>query len=280
MKRSRVSTFLVVFLGFPGPLFAKAGKDLNTQMMNATVKLANPKSTATAFVLTRTTPGPSPKRQHILVTAAHVLEQMSGEEAVAFFRKKESEGVYKKLPLKIAIRKAGKALWTRHPALDIAAMYVTPPEKAVFPQLPLDLLATDQTLKQHKIHPGDSLRCLGYPHQLEANDAGFPVLRSGAIASYPLLPAKTNKTFLLNYNSFEGDSGGPVYLAESHRMVDSKKEPVQVRLILGLVLGQHFIDVDTRTAYETRKVRYRLGLAIVVQAIYIRETIDRLPPRQ
>jgi hypothetical protein len=279
MKFTTTITTGVVLMVWVGPLSARSGHDLNTQLMNATVKIANPKSTATAFLLTRPDPSQASKTQFILVTAAHVLEKMTGDEAELFFRHKESEGVYKKLPMKIAIRKAGKALWTRHPSFDIAVMYVVPPEKAKIPRLPLDLLATDETLKKYKIHPGDTLKCLGYPHRLEGNEAGFPILRSGPIASFPLLPAKTTKTFLLNYNAFEGDSGGPVYCAQSNRFVDGKKKPVTVRLVLGLVVGQHFIDVDTKTVYETRKIRYRMGLAIVVHAAFIRETIDRLPHR-
>jgi hypothetical protein len=252
-------------------------EDLNTQMMHATFKLANDKSTATGFVLSRPANGNLHQTQFILVTAAHVLEQMAGDEATVLFRQKEAEGVYKKLPLKLAVRKGGKPLWTKHPSLDIAAMYVVPPDKADVPRLPLDLLATDAMLKQFEIHPGDVVQCLGYPHRMEANPAGFSILRSGAIASYPLLPTKTTRTFLMNYNSFEGDSGGPVYLAQTNRTLGGKKPPAEVRLIVGLVLGHHLLNQEMKSLYETRQVRYRMGLAIVVHASCIRETIDRLP---
>jgi hypothetical protein len=119
--------------------------------------------------------------------------------------------------------------------------------------------------------------CLGYPHRVESNEAGFPVLRSGSVASFPLVPTAANRTFLLSANTFEGDSGGPVYLADCRRCLPGRDEPQEVRLILGLVTGQHFLDEEMKMVYGTTKVRHRLGLAIVVQAAFIRETLDRLP---
>ena len=84
------------------------------------------------------------------------------------------------------------------------------------------------------------------------------------------------KTFLLSSNVFEGDSGGPVFLAEPNRLVEGKPQPQPVRLILGLVAGQHFLDEDLKSPYEIRKVRHRLGLAIIPHASFIRETLEAL----
>ena len=200
---------------------------------------------------------------------------MSGDEATLFVRRQESEGVYKKVPVALPIRKAGRNLWTKHPTEDVAAMSILLPKEADMPNLPLDLLASDDALKKYDIHPGDNLMCLGYPHRVEGNIAGFPILRNGPIASFPLLPTKTNKTFLMSMNTFEGDSGGPVYLAESNRRVGNKKE--EVRLIVGLVVGQHFLDEEAKLIYGTTKLRHRLGLAIVAPAPFIKDTIERLP---
>jgi hypothetical protein len=62
------------------------------------------------------------------------------------------------------------------------------PDESDLPRLATDLLATDRELKKFRVHPGDTVAFLGYPHRVEANEAGFPVLRSGAIASFPLIP--------------------------------------------------------------------------------------------
>jgi hypothetical protein len=141
----------------------------------------------------------------------------------------------------------------------------------------MDLLATDRDLQKYRVHAGDVLACLGYPHRVEANEAGFPILRSGTVASFPLLPSRVTRTFLLSANVFEGDSGGPVFLADPKRLLPGKEKSEEVRLIVGLVTGQHFLDEEMKMVYGTTKIRHRLGLAIVVHAAFIREVIERLP---
>jgi hypothetical protein len=252
-------------------------EDLDTLMMRATVKVGHEKSAGTGFVLCRPDPHEPARSQFVLVTAAHVFENIPGHEATLSFRTRKAEGVYKKLPFPVMLRKDGRACWTKHPTQDVAALVVVPPDKADLPKLATGLLATDRELKKYGVHPGDTLALLGYPHRVEASEAGFPVLRSGPVASFPLTPAGVNRTFLLSANTFEGDSGGPVYLADPSRRLPGKKEVEEARLIVGLVTGQHFLDEEMKMVYGSVKVRHRLGLAIVVQASFIRETLERLP---
>ncbi|HEY4259000.1 MAG TPA: serine protease [Schlesneria sp.] len=251
-------------------------EDFHTLMMRVTVKLQHDRSTATGFILRQ--PGSTPAKQSrcVLVTAAHVLERSSDNETTLVYRVREAEGVYRKEPMALVIRKDGQPLWTQHPTEDVAALVVTPPDKVDLPEISTEQLANDETLRKHGIHPGQSVTCLGYPHRTEANQAGFPILRSGPIASYPLIPAMANKTFMLSANTFEGDSGGPIYVAEP-ALHQSGEQPEEVRLILGLMHGQHFLDEEMTMIYGNSKVRHRLGLGIVVQAAFIRETLDKLP---
>lgn len=265
-----------IILLLAGPVRAEE-EDLDTLMMRATVKVSHDKSTGTAFILYRSDPREPQHNQFVLVTAAHVFEKIPDDEAILVFRTMESEGVYKKAHAKLMIRKDGKPLWTKHPAQDVAAMVVAPPDKADLPKLPVSLLADDKELKDFRVHPGDMLAYLGFPHRIEANEAGFPILRNGPVASFPLLPTKITKTFLLSSNTFEGDSGGPVYLADPKRRIPGKEKAEDVRLIVGLVAAQQFLDEELKMIYETTKVRHRLGLAIVVHASFIRETIERIP---
>lgn len=270
---------LLLAVAFAAPTPAAETGDLGTQLMLATFKLANPDSTGTAFILTRPAAGDAKKTQFILVTAAHVLDRMRGDEATLHFRKREADGRYVKLPLPLKIRQIGKPLWTKHPTADVAAMVVSLPAGVSVPEIPVGLLATDKELEQYEVHPGDAVRGIGFPHpnQFEASAGGFAVVRVGCIASYPLLPTATTKTFFCDLNVFEGDSGGAVYLSENHRYYGGKTSEGRVQLILGLVSGQQFLDEEFHMAYQTAKFRHRLGLGIVVHAAAIREALALLP---
>jgi len=257
-----------LFLLFAASPAQAEDEDLNTKLMRATVKISHEKSTATGFILST-----HKDKSLILVTALHVFDNTPGEETTIVFRSKQAEGEYKKEPTKLIIRKDGKPLWTKHPTEDVAVIRITPPKNADLAPLSTELLAGDDELRKHKLHPGSTLACLGYPHREEGGKAGFPLLRDGPIASFPLLPTAKTKTFFLSANTFEGDSGGPVYLSKPSRTDPDKEE---VRLIVGLISAQQMLDEEMKMIYGTTKVRHRLGLAIVVHASFIKETIDLL----
>lgn len=251
-------------------------EDFHTTMMRTTVKLQHDKSTGTGFILRQSRPETAGGSRSILVTAAHVFERTNDDKTTIIYRTQEAEGVYRKQPTPLPLSKDGQLLWTKHPTEDVAVIVVMPPEKTDLPEVSTEVLASDDLLRKYEVHPGHTATCLGYPHRVEANEAGFPILRAGAIASYPLVPSATNRQFMLSANTFEGDSGGPIYLAEQGRSASDSK-PAEIRLILGLMHGQHFIDEEMTMIYGNSKLRHRLGLGIVVQAAFIRETIDRLP---
>lgn len=238
---------------------ASAGEDLNTQMLRATVKLSHSDSTGTGFLLT-----PDDGKSFLLVTANHVLDTTKGSETTIVFRQKLAEGEYKKLPTKLIIRNDDKPLWTKHPSEDVAVIQVTPPEDADIAIVSTDLLATDETLKENHVHPGKQMFFLGYPHREEASEAGFSILRDGPISTFPLLPTQKTKTFYVNANIFSGDSGGPVYTSR----VDGN-DP----MIMGVIHGQRFVHNTVKGDYITVKTHHQFGLAIVVHASFIIETI-------
>ena len=80
-------------------------------------------------------------------------------------------------------------------------------------------------------------------------------MRLGCIASYPLQISDKQPGFLVDYNTFEGDSGGPVYWTSD----EGGKSTVK---ILGLIKGQHWINQRYELIYESGEVeKSRAGYA-------------------
>ncbi len=277
VKKHSVGLLLPLLLVFSREALAQPS-DLDTQLMLTTVKVSDTDSSGTAFILSRPKPGDPKATQFLLITAEHTLSRSRANEVTVVFRKKSADGGHEKAPVKITVRQDGKVLWKKHPTADVGILPITPPPDVLVPAVSVDLLASDEDLERHEIHPGDPVRCVGFPHpnQFEPNEAGFGVVRSGCIAGYPLRPTRKTKTLVLDLNTFEGDSGAPVYLLDDHRRLAGKTEPRPVRLILGLMVGQHFLDEEFKMTYQTGIFRHRMGLGIAVHATAIKETIDLL----
>ena len=251
--------------------------ELNTVLMRSTFKLIGKGSIGTAFIIGRPMEADKTKAYYLMVTAAHVLEEMKGTHATLLLRKKNEE--YQKVAYPVMIRSKGKPLWARHTdeVVDVAVMYVSLPEEIDLLLLSTTMLADDEVLKKFEIHPGDELMCLGYPFGAEATEAGFPILRSGKIASYPLIPTKQTKTFLYDFRVFRGNSGGPVYFVESGRTYAGGMHIGTIQFIAGLVSKEHIITEKVISLYETREEQHPLSLATVVHTSFIKEAIEMLP---
>jgi len=249
---------------------ALAKLEINTILMHYTYFIEGPtgkpneKTGGTTFVMAIPDANRPGKGKYVLITAAHVLEKISGETATIYLRKKMSDGKFKKVGHVFQIRKGKNSLWVRHPDVDVAVMKIGLPvfvakQAKEIPILTTDLLADDKIMERFEIHPGDELLCLGYP--LRANVSGFSILRSGKIASYPLLPAKDTKMFLFDFEIFQGNSGGPVYFVDKGRSYDGSTHLGEtVQFVVGIVTRQH----------------EKLRLAIVVPAHFIKETLALL----
>lgn len=240
-------------------------------MTRSTVKIAGQGSVATGFVVNRPAAEGTPP-SHLLVTADHVLTQVRGDEVKVFFHKAEPDGSFSKAPVPLTVRRDGKPLWTKHPTADVAVIAVTPPIDAQPPGIPDQKLASEDDLGRVGAEAGDLVRCAGFPHpnQFDTGEAGFPVTRLGCVAGASILPSSKSKTLLVDLNVFEGDSGAAVYLADPNRTNGGAE------LVLGLVVGQHFIDEEYRMTYQAGKLRHRMALAILAPSWTIRETIQQL----
>ncbi len=239
--------------------------DMAVDLMSATVQLEQPfgngtRTVATGFLVSDPTPDGRPRV--VLVTADHVFEGMTGDEATIGYRIQGRDGSWSFAPQRFPIRAAGKPLWTRNPSRDVAAIVISAPPAFAKAAIPLAWLASDDTLAKYQLSPGEEMMTLGFPQGLSANPAGFPILRSGRVASYPLGPSTAYPTFLLDFRVFPGNSGGPVWLDESQTpgIPDDQKG----RFVAGLLTQQ------------VEKGDQNLGIGIVTQAQFIRDTLRLL----
>jgi S1-C subfamily serine protease len=232
---------------------------MTVDLMSATVQLEQPlpkgtKTVATGFLISDPTPDGQPRT--VLITANHVFEDMPGDQATIGWRVKGADGSWSYAPQKIAIRAAGKPLWTRNPSRDVAVITISAPPEFARAAIPLSWLAGDDALAKNELEPGEEMLTLGFPQGLSSNAAGFPILRSGRVASYPIGPSSSSPTFLLDFQVFPGNSGGPVWLDEP-----GDDSP---HLVAGILTQQ------------VQKDDHFLGIGIVTQAQFVRDTVALL----
>lgn len=251
-----------------------AAPELSTILMESTFRVhgqdrdkLGSNSFGTAFLVGKPTADPA-RQYYVLITAAHVLDKIAGDYATLTLREKQPSGVYTLKPWPVKLRNAGVPLYVKHKESDVAALYVNMPDEMNVAIVPVSLLANDEALQRFEIHPGDELLCLGFP-LFVSSEFGFPILRSGKIASYPIIPTSVHKNILFDFRVFEGNSGGPVYFVANDRTYGGLLHPGErIQFIVGLVTSQLGSKL-----YNNQLIQ----LAQVVPSSYIRETIDLLP---
>ena len=242
--------------------------DLSMELIQATVQLEQPlgdgtRTVGTGFLIEA--PGPDGHPRTVLVTANHVFDKMPGGEARIGYRVANPDGSWSYTPTPLKIRdKAGHPLWTHHPSRDVAVLSITAPEAFAKAAIPKSWLAGDDTFNKQQVGAGDEMMALGFPRGLAANQAGFPILRSGHVASFPVAPARIFPTFLLDFAVFPGNSGGPVFMSQqAHRRVGVEGDQ-PAEFIAGLLTQQ--VELNSE----------RLEIGIVTHAQFIREAIGLL----
>jgi hypothetical protein len=252
--------------------------EINTVLMQSTFLIYGPKAGAekdqisfgTVFLMGKPIPDDQSREYYVLISAAHVFNEITGDTATIILREKHEDGSYTPRPWAVKLRDNSAPLFVRHKDadVDVAALYVDMPDDLSIPILPTGLLATDDVLQKFEIHPGDELLCLGFPLFL-SSESNFPILRSGKIASYPVVPTSTYKQMYFDFRVFEGNSGGPVYFADHDRIYGGSAHLGETeQFVVGLVTSQ----LGSKP-YNGQLVE----LASVVPANYIRQTIELLP---
>ena len=267
-RRSFLTMAIVSAVTF-NPLVGLA--DDLARLRAATIKISNQGSTATGFVVSRSTDSQDVAVK-ILVTSAHVFEKAVGNQCKLVLRKPKQDGSYLRQELPVTIRSDHQPKWVRHPKVDVAALALTDIGDTEIPAIAYADLIGKAPIDKGIYSSGDSVWAFCFPAQLEANSAGFPILRRGSIASFPIQPIEKHRTFLVDMSSFGGDSGAPVIVQNR-----SAKDKVQPQfMVMGLVMGQQRETTKSVTPIEERTVHRSLGLAIAVHSEFIRQTVDQI----
>jgi hypothetical protein len=267
--RITASIFWIVLLNALHTLDHACAESQRTQVTLATYRLENSKSSGTCFIIERPGSDADDAPELLLVTAAHAFQKMDGPRATIVLRHQDDADNWTARPTDFVIRKKDKPLWQQHAKHDVAVIRI--PEDVNASSIPLSFLASDDDWKSGSLDPGSLIHTVGFPHaqQFKPSPAGFPLTRLGCVASYPLTPYEKHPTFLVDYNTFEGDSGGPVYA----EFTDDGRPHLKV---IGLVHGQHFLNERYKMVYQEGTIRKRLGMAIIVNSQAILETIEAL----
>lgn len=241
--------------------------DLTMAMINATVEIDQPQSdgkriVGTGFLIDDPKPDGTPRT--VLITAGHVLDNMPGPQARVGYRYQGADGGWRYSAEPLAIREGPSRLWVRNPDQDIAALEIKAPPQFAKAAIPIAWLADEAAFSQAGVGPGDEMFVLGFPEGLAANTQGFPILRAGRVASYPLTPIKQFPSFLLDFRVFSGNSGGPVFVTPG--LERRPGAPAAKPFVAGILTQQTEVGSE------------RLELGIVIQASYIRQTLALLDP--
>jgi len=240
---------------------------LTLDLIQATVQVEQPlgdgtRTVGTGFLIND--PTPDGHQRIVLVTANHVFAKMPGAEATIGFRIENANGSWTYAPAQLRIREGTRELWTHHPDHDIAVISIEAPPAFAKAAIPEGWLAGDDTFNKYSLGPGDEMLALGFPEGLSANSAGFPILRAGKVASFPLAPSDSFPTFLLDFNVFPGNSGGPVYVDESAHQSAGADGGAPGGFIAGLLTQQ--VELNNQN----------LSIGIVTEARFVRETLNLL----
>ncbi len=259
--RAPLTLTLLLLLVFAAP--SVRADEKAEQLVRATYKLFHPDSTATCLVIEKK--GKDNKIKRYIATAHHVLGNTKGETCLFVSREKKPSGEWFRKDVKIKIRDGEEKLWTKHAKHDLAILEL--PGDIEMPGLPFECLATEKTME--KVHTGDDVHLAVYPERTEANGAGFPILRSGSIASFPIHPIKIHAVLLVDATSWSGDSGGPII----HKSLSAPGGgPVVIAFVRGL---KRVTDKEKESRFEERVRHYPLHVVEALHASFVREMIEK-----
>lgn len=230
------------------------------KMMWSTYPLATLKGSATGFIINHRDSLSPGNRMPVVFTSAHLVETMGkGPLLIGVRRAGEANDVETALLVFIPPKSTGKErFYVRHPQYDVVAFALHLPEELQGSELMSSFLDERMLARSGKfLRSGAEVSFFGYPEVVPGTEGGFPVLRSGRVASHPLGTSLAHGRFLINSDVYPGDSGAPVI------MTGGGRHPRVVGMIIQRIGPEsqnfaHFaIAVDADALRETLKLLER-----------------------
>jgi len=228
-------------------------------MMWSTYLVATKKGLATGFVISRRSAPGSGGAAPAMITAGHLLDSIGSGPLVIAVREPGKSGDTQLALVGVQTPRSGKPFYVRHPREDVGAFAPGVSAAAASRVLPTFLAENSLGGTGHELHAGDDVSFLGFPDLLPGTSGGFPVLRSGKVASYPAAQPHAKGTFLINADVYPGDSGAPVFVCRHGGRPE----------LVGMVIERVGRNANSFSHF-----------AIAVDATSIRETLELLADRE
>jgi len=214
-----------------------------------------------------------------LITNRHVLE---GEKSVVIRLKEKDTGELKEVDLPLADGN-GRRLYTVNPneGVDIAAMLMEAGRlEGIYSKLSsFDFDAHSLTSEEFLEQGGDAgsmVYMLGFPMELVEARSNTPICRMGCVARMDPAEISESRHFLLDMQTFPGNSGSPVVTKPELTRLQGTKSLEKAALI-GIVYGhlpykEYLMNIQTKSIMETRSENSGIALANPVE--YIMQTVE------
>jgi hypothetical protein len=201
--------------GCAGPLGELQAKKPNVteKMMWSTYPIGTLKGSASGFVVLWKNPKRPGVLSPVIFTAGHILDSTGKGPLVIGVRVPDLAGEPQVAAIPLPVPRSGPPFYVRHPKVDIGAFEPDVPAEITGTILPSFLKETSIARGGDGLRAGTDVCFLGFPDVLPGTPGGFPVLRSGKIASFSTATLKSEGVFLINADVYPGDSGGPVFTA-------------------------------------------------------------------
>lgn len=251
----------------------------------ATVAIGTPNSPTTIWIgsgflygqMLHSNPQEQIQFRLFLVTNKHVVENQKNVN----LRFENSAGGA--IELTVQLQNNGNLIWTGHsdPEVDVA---VLPIDGNILAKLigPLFFFKdTDNSLSlanpiADNLCEGDPIFILGFPLGLVDNVENLPVIRGGTLARLKDCKAKRTKYFLVDCQTFPGNSGGPV-LNKPEMFALAGTTPIPTCYLIGIVKGYipyRDVAISLQTRREKIVFEENSGLSIVFPVDCIDQTIQ------